>query len=153
MKSKLKNTAIILFIIYSIIMIWLLFGQRMDHWTFDSYRERLMSNYNLVPFGTIKDFIKVLNRSFYFINLAGNVIMFIPLGFFLPVTLNKFRAFWKTVLLSLVVLLCVETIQLFTLLGSWDIDDIILNLSGVAIGYLFYYIISKLIRTRLAIRN
>lgn len=147
MKNKLRNTAIILFAVYSIFMLWLLFGQRMSNWTFDSYHERLMSNYNIIPFSTITDFFKGLNfSSFYFINLAGNLIMFVPLGLFIPSTIGKMRKFWKTFLLSAGILLCVETIQLFTLLGSWDIDDIILNLCGVSIGYILFRILYKIIK-------
>ena len=81
MRRKLKNTAMSFFIIYSIAMIWLLFGQRMDHWAFDSYPERLMSNYNFVPFLTIIEFIKGLNySSFYIIKALCRILQKIRVG-------------------------------------------------------------------------
>ena len=147
MKNKQKKIYASVFIIYSIFMIWLLFGQRAVDLSFDSYFERISQNYNVIPFRTIKEFIENYHHSsFYFINLAGNVVMFVPLGFLLPATFEQYRHFGKASLESLCILLTVETLQFFTLLGSWDIDDIILNMLGVFIGYLFYYLTSKLIK-------
>ena len=39
--------------------------------------------------------------------------------------------------ICLLVMLAVETAQLLTLLGSFDVDDLILNLFGMILGYLF----------------
>lgn len=42
----------------------------------------------------------------------------------------------------------VELIQLVTLLGSMDIDDLILNLAGASIGFLIYIIITSVCNKR-----
>ena len=47
----------------------------------------------------------------------------------------RFRNFFLFVATCTGLILLVETLQLFTLLGSFDIDDVILNLAGMLIGY------------------
>ncbi|WP_253291046.1 VanZ family protein [Pseudoflavonifractor sp. MSJ-37] len=64
--------------------------------------------------------------------LAGNVILFLPLGLFLPIVTG--RRGWRTVLSAAVLApVCLETLQLF--FGrSFDIDDLICNFIGIALG-------------------
>ena len=50
---------------------------------------------------------------------------------------------WKTLLVSAAIIIAVEAIQLVTLLGHCDVDDLILNLIGVTIGYLLYALSEK----------
>lgn len=84
------------------------------------------------------------------INLFGNVIMFMPYGFCTPRLFERFRRFGMFVLLSLGILLSVETIQVLTLRGSFDIDDIILNMLGAIIG--FFPIKSRSVKQTMNIR-
>jgi glycopeptide antibiotics resistance protein len=62
--------------------------------------------------------------------------MFVPLGFFLCALVDKYRSFWRCLGAVAVIMTTVELIQLFTLLGYFDADDLILNLTGAAIGWL-----------------
>lgn len=142
-----KKTIIIktLFILYIVLMLWLLFGQRMGRDPFGSYWEVVNSNINFIPFKTVKLFIRAIQGSFSdyavrhsVINLAGNVIMFIPLGFFIPSVFSKYSAFLNSVSVCAISIIIVEIVQLFTLLGSCDIDDFILNIAGVIMGYGIY---------------
>ena len=48
------------------------------------------------------------------------------------------RTLGKTMLCSAAVMTVVEIIQLFTLLGSCDVDDLILNILGVFIGFIIF---------------
>ena len=64
--------------------------------------------------------------------------MFIPLGFGLPWVYKRLRRFWKTLLTAAGLIVCVELVQLVTLLGHCDVDDLILNLIGVSMGYLLW---------------
>ena len=71
------------------------------------------------------------------LNLSANLLLYCPLGFFLPVLWEKYKTFKKTLLAGLCVSAAVEVIQFF--IGrSADIDDVFLNVIGVAIGYLLY---------------
>lgn len=77
------------------------------------------------------------------INLGGNIFLFIPIGYFLPrlwTKMHRFFPFFFTCTLSICL---VELLQLFTLLGSLDIDDLILNLFGMILGYLIFVIFKK----------
>lgn len=143
-KSRHNPFLRILFLLYCGGMLYLLFfGSRQaasgDYWAL------VKQNYNLQPFYTIRNYLRVLfySNSAYlvrhcYINLAGNLLLFIPGGLFLPLLWSSWRKFWRFLFGCLLVLLCIETTQLFTLLGSFDIDDIILNLLGLSIGYALY---------------
>ena len=69
------------------------------------------------------------------INLAGNVAAFIPAGLFLPGLWKRQRNFGIFVLTVLGAVSLIELAQLFTCLGSCDVDDLILNLAGAALGF------------------
>ncbi|WP_079509315.1 VanZ family protein [Mesobacillus jeotgali] len=100
--------------------------------------------YNLIPFKTITDYIKAsshINQSIWILNLFGNVLAFLPLGLFLPWLFERFIGFWRTTSIVLLATSLVEILQFLTRVGSFDIDDIILNTLGGAIGYLFFRII------------
>lgn len=150
MNKKSKAIIKAVFALYAILMLWLLFGQRIGRDLFGSYWEMLQSNINLIPLQTIRIFINTLSSSDYgyalrhaIINLAGNVVMFVPLGFFIPSVFSKNSSFFRSMIICASIVVSIEVVQLFTLLGSCDIDDLILNLIGVAIGYGIYLIILK----------
>ena len=154
----------IAFALYAGLMIWLLFFQssRIPDYAAVDYWKQIQDSLNLKPFRTVGNFLDVLLRKEYYlekwgsvsayayqvrhavINLGGNVGMFIPLGFFLPGVFAKLRKFWKTLLASGAIIYTVELLQLFSLLGHCDIDDLILNLIGVAIGYGIFAILQKM---------
>ena len=128
------------FVAYVIWMLWLLFGQRLGT---EIYSQELAKSMNLRPFATIKHFLRLLEMDspglviHAMINLAGNVVMFIPLGFFLPRIFPKLRGFFKTFFSCTLLIVAVELLQYYTFLGTCDIDDLILNMAGVCIGYAF----------------
>lgn len=137
------------FALYGIIMLWLLFGQRLGADAPGAYWERLQDNVNLIPFFTIRQFIRTASVTanpylvrHAFINLAGNVVMFVPLGFFPPCLWDKPRGFGRCMLRAAACIVAIEIIQLFTLLGSCDVDDLMLNMAGAAIGYGVYRLLS-----------
>lgn len=124
----------VIFTGYCVLMVWELFiGPYRTH----GGKRR----YNIIPLKTIKNMI--LYRKFYtpeifFINLAGNVLMFIPLGFFLPIISKKMRSFKIVFASCFFIILTAELLQLIFNVGSFDVDDIILNMLGCIIGYGIY---------------
>lgn len=70
-------------------------------------------------------------------NFLGNILLFIPIGLLFPMVTWKTKWYW-TIGVGLSFSLLIETIQLFTSLGYFDPDDIILNTLGAAIGYGLY---------------
>lgn len=138
------------FVVYCAVMLWLLFFRS---WGWDdglSYPEMLRRSINLTPLLTIKNYLQVvLHRTnddvlvHCFINLVGNVVLFIPIGYLLPKIWVKQRNFFRFLFTCFLSILLVELTQLFALLGSFDVDDIILNLSGMTLGFIFYHITKK----------
>ena len=148
MKSEKKRLWAFLFAAYVLVMLWLLYGQR-ARIVFPSagayygdYLLRLRQTYNLVPFKTVVSFIRLLtaSRSAYlvrhaFVNLAGNIVLFVPLGLFLPYFFPKLRRFGRFIGVTAAIIASVELLQWVTLLGSADIDDLILNVLGASAGF------------------
>ena len=138
------------FVVYCAVMLWLLFFRS---WGWDdglSYAEMLKGSINLTPLLTIKNYLYVvINRSneavftHCVINLVGNVVLFIPIGYLLPKIWQKQQNFFRFLFTCFFSILLVETIQLFTLLGSFDVDDVILNLGGMTLGFIFYHLTKK----------
>lgn len=136
-----------LFVLYCAAMLWLLFGRSRGWVAGLSYREQIKGSINLIPFYTIRNYLYVIiHRSndsvlvHCIINLVGNVVLFIPAGYLLPKLFPKQRNYFRFFLTCTGSMLLVELLQLFTLLGSFDVDDLILNLFGMTIGFLIYTI-------------
>ena len=145
--TTMKNAdriAKITFILYIALMLWLLFGQRMTNDVQGGYWDELSQNINLVPFRTIGRYMDRLYNSAgklnhqAVINLGGNVIMFVPLGLLLPFVSDRAKELKNCFVMTFVLLMLVETVQLFTLLGSFDIDDLLLNMIGIFMGWMAY---------------
>jgi glycopeptide antibiotics resistance protein len=75
--------------------------------------------------------------------IVGNFVMLFPLGIYLPVLYKRLNNFWVVFLVSLLVSLSIEILQLATRFRSADIDDVILNTTGAVIGYLFFQLIAS----------
>lgn len=138
-KKKRKAVAIHLFLIYFVVLFYFLFfSEKMGR----TFSERTY-HYNLVPFREIKRFItyyRVLGVETVLLNIAGNIAAFIPFGVFLPIFSKRCRYFWNTALYSLELSLLVELLQLITRVGSFDVDDLILNTVGGMLGYFIYWL-------------
>lgn len=74
------------------------------------------------------------------VNVLGNIVIFIPLGFLLPLLQPFFRKFYKATAAGLIISVAIELIQLSGIPCNRECDilDIILNTTGVMSGYLFY---------------
>lgn len=76
------------------------------------------------------------------INIFGNVIAFMPFGYFVPIIVkNKKIGIIRTTFLSMIFSLEVETVQLIFRLGCFDVDDILLNTLGGMFGFILYYLV------------
>lgn len=86
------------------------------------------------------------NRNWGIQNLFGNIAIFIPFGFLVPLVSNRRFTGFKTALAAIITVSAVETYQLITKTGVFDVDDFILNWSGVLIGWLIYQAVQGLRR-------
>lgn len=129
-----------LFAVYLALLAYFLFFAEATGRTFT---ERTYQ-YNLIPLHEIKRFVvyrKQLGFAAVALNLIGNVLAFVPFGLFLPLLLRGMRYFGKTVLLGFEFSLLVEIVQLFSKVGSFDVDDILLNTLGVVLGYVLFFLL------------
>jgi len=142
-KKKLSFLEVLVFVAYLVVLVYFLFFAEGFGRTeiADGYR------YNLVPFQEIKRYFYHVDSlgMIAVLNLAGNIVAFMPMGYFFPRVSRKVETLFSTVLICFVFSLIVELIQLFTARGSFDVDDLILNTLGGLIGYIIYLIIHKLI--------
>ena len=73
--------------------------------------------------------------------ILGNFVMLLPLGIYLPLLYKRISRFVPVLLVSLMVAVIIEMLQLATSFRSVDIDDVLLNTSGACVGYLIFKLI------------
>lgn len=94
-------------------------------------------NINLIPFNSINELLHHrLGLSFGLYNIIGNFLMLTPLAVLLPLISDKFKKKHVFCIFIFIICLVIETMQLITNTGSFDIDDIILNFTGAFLIYL-----------------
>lgn len=125
----------VFFVLYACFLIYFLLFS-------DWYGRGLRSefSYNLIPFKEIQRFYYNADRIGYvtaFGNLAGNILIFVPFGFFTSMGCYRYR-FLRSVCFGFLCSLLVECFQLVTKVGSFDVDDMILNTAGALIGYVLF---------------
>lgn len=106
-----------------------------------SLKDYLNSNFNIIPFATINNYILALknnnlsNLNFIY-NIFGNLLAFAPLALFLPRLFKSMDKWYKFFIITSVFIILIETMQMITMSGSFDIDDYILNILGAIITYI-----------------
>lgn len=104
--------------------------------------------YNFILFKEIKRFIEYreeLGTFAVFTNLFGNILIFVPFGFFISMA-SKSRGFFMTLFYSFSLSLCVEVFQLLTKVGCFDVDDLLLNTIGGVLGYIVFLVCNMIRR-------
>ena len=120
-----------LFSVYILFLIYVLFLNR-----------KYTNIITLVPFETINRYFRALKNNnievkFFISNIIGNLLLFAPMGFFIPIIFNKkIKNIFSYMLVNLLIILSAEITQYITKTGSCDIDDVILNFLGAIIFYL-----------------
>lgn len=93
---------------------------------------------NFRPFKTIKMYIDYSYKLNSVENLAGNVLVFVPFGILFPMAAAQGDNFFVMLLNAFVFVLGIEVFQLFSAFGAFDVDDILLNCLGAALGFGIY---------------
>lgn len=141
-KKGHKRLAQVIFVLYVILLFYFLFFAE----SFGRTHTGAEYQCNLSLFREIRRYLTYRNYfgpKVVFINLCGNVIAFMPFGFFWPL-LWDFKANWlATTLNTFTLSLVAEVIQLVYKLGSFDVDDLLLNTIGGCLGYLLCYFLVK----------
>lgn len=130
------------FLAYILLMLWLLFIRHRGI-PVEDYWMQLPGRINLVPFSSMGGMLRALWYNPYpnvlwtvVYNIGGNICMFVPLGFFLRALFPGCRSFLRCMGTVALIMTAVELCQLFTLRGFCEVDDVMLNVLGAAIGWL-----------------
>ncbi len=104
--------------------------------------EYLRDSVNLTPFETVLRYVNgyrkgTVTGTVAATNLLGNFFALMPMGLFLPVLSRRCRHFFPFLLATAGTVALIEGLQLLFMTGACDVDDLILNLSGAVIVYLF----------------
>ena len=103
---------------------------------------------NLIPIVEMINFALYPNpnihHSQFVFNVGGNIVMFMPFGFFLPLLWKRWSTMKRTVFVGLCTSVCIEFIQ-YWIGGTTDIDDVITNVAGVFLGFLCFLLFRKLL--------
>lgn len=146
-KTKIKIGSVTLFVLYLISLTYFLF---FSEGFGRAFTEREYA-YNLQLFreiGRFWNYREELGWTAVILNIAGNVICFIPFGAILPILNRRSRNVILITLLSFEFSLLVECAQLISKVGSFDVDDIFLNTLGGLIGFLIFTICNEVRRKR-----
>lgn len=137
-----------IFFVYILVMLWLLFA-RHHFYSGIGYWDDVRKNFNGTFLYSIKQYLRILflgaNPDYYryaFINFFGNIVLFVPAGFLCPLIWKKARNLLRFLPLFMASIVLVEVLQLFTLRGSCDVDDLFLNTLGALLGWIFWRKIS-----------
>lgn len=104
-------------------------------------------HYNLVLFQEVKRFWMYRESLGWvsYANLFGNILIFVPFGFFMPMA-SRYRSFFMTLFYSFGLSFTVEAFQLVTRVGSFDVDDLLLNTIGGVLGFIIFTICNTIRR-------
>lgn len=105
-----------------------------------TFQDVSWSSSNFIPFKEM--FRYDLGTKGFFRNVIGNMLMFIPFGFFVSYILKSTKVY-SLIILTFVTSVTIELTQL--IIGRvFDVDDVILNIIGGIIGFYIYFFIHKI---------
>ena len=146
-RKLVKAAAVTVFIVYVCCLIYFLFfSERYGRNDAASYYR-----YNLRPFKEITRFWTyrdIIGFEMVMVNLVGNVAVFMPFGFLLPAIYEPLKKWYAIILVGMWFSIIIECVQLITKVGTMDVDDVILNVTGVMLGLVFYKFCSFCMKKR-----
>lgn len=145
----------VIFICYILLLFKILLWSRVSILELFDNQRTLFSSINLIPFHSINQYISGSSdtiRRLAFGNVIGNIVIFIPLGIYLPL-FKKDKRVLVSLLFIFIVCLVVEILQGLLGMGVSDIDDIILNSLGGWIGILGYKFFGLILRDEIKVNT
>ncbi|MBQ9983028.1 MAG: VanZ family protein [Lachnospiraceae bacterium] len=146
-RDRIRLLSRIAFVIYMIVLVYFLllsdgFGRtaRHEQW-----------QYNLIPFYEINRFLQyreIIGTYNVLLNLVGNVVAFIPFGALIRWVINQPVRCMQVVGYTFAFSLWVELLQLIAKVGSFDVDDLLLNTLGGLLGYWVYWMLKWMNKRR-----
>lgn len=143
-RRVLRAVLWVIFGFYLLALAYGLFFMRIDFTGYAAQRAYYRANIDLMtnftPLTTIRLYLRCLRYNYIGVriplaNLVGNLLLFMPMGFFLPCLFAAMRRWWLFALLMLFALAAAEGLQFLLCCGSCDVDDVALNLCGALLVY------------------
>lgn len=145
MKRKIQWGTVVFLIIYLLLLAYVCFWSE----AYGRTEVQKIYHYNLIPFREIMRFYtyrELVGIEAFVLNLFGNVLVFAPFGFMVPIINWRYRNIKKAAGLTFCLSMTIECIQLITRVGSFDVDDLILNTLGGILGYVFFHVANRIRR-------
>lgn len=132
----------LLCLIYFLVIIWFLFFFNGEQNRLVYFSER---HFSIIPFKTTLEYIFQIidepNFLTYKIDLirdvGGNLFLLFPWGILGPTLFKDLDTAYKLAFSAFLISLLAEVIQFLFNIGVFDIDDLIFNISGAILGYVF----------------
>lgn len=139
-----------MFVIYIFLIIYILFvfNYRVivsAYNTIDTRKLFFKGKSNFIPFATVFQygvgvFYNTVKTLHVVRNTIGNLLLFIPMGLFLPCIFKKYDKTNYFIITILIIRILFEIMQVLFRVGVFDVDDILLSLLGAMIGYKVYHL-------------
>lgn len=148
-EKTFKNLIIISLILYIFLLLFIVMlktimpNDLIPNYNFLStmtLEERMIRGFKILEFYKIEYELGIIGRTIILDIL--NIIIFIPFGILLTHCFKTKRVL-KTVLVSLVFSTIIEMFQLISIIGSFMLNDLIINVIGGLIGSIIYIVVTK----------
>ena len=136
--KKQRVICLIIFTLYILTVLYLTIF-RFNFW----YSERKL---NLTLFVSLIKVFRNADIGEFLRLLLGNIGWFVPFGFLFPILLKRKNPF-ITICAGLLFSIFIEVTQFVSYKGVAELDDLILNTLGAAVGYLLYWFLRRLSST------
>jgi glycopeptide antibiotics resistance protein len=104
--------------------------------------------HNFVPFRTIAIWVANPESGFWIRQMVGNLLLLLPIGLLGPIALPWMDRWWRVILVATLASLAIELAQLRIPDRAADVDDVLLNVVGAALGYTTWRLIRNVAQTR-----
>jgi len=134
-KTERKHILIVYILFYILAVLGFTFGNFRDNNLIESgISER---GFNLIPYSSIRQMLNSpLGLKVALYNVMGNFLMLTPLAILLPFVYENFKKIRYYLIVIFILSFCIEFAQYITEIGSFDVDDLILNVSGSLILFI-----------------
>ena len=137
--SRQHNLTKILFIAYTLILVWILLF-KMSFSIDELYKSRSI---NIIPFmGSV-----IVNGRIYISEIINNIIVFVPVGIYICM-LKENWSILRKISVGFFISLGIEVLQFILAIGATDITDLIGNTLGGIIGIGVFYLFSKVFKNK-----
>ena len=153
LKNRVRFVSILVLLIYIFLLLKLVVfkggvSELAAHFNNDGISPVKPLKHNFIPFRTIGYYVSMKEPFDVAVrNVLGNMLLFIPYGFILPAAFSMLHRFVPLVLTVAFTSLFFELLQAVTRLGSFDVDDLILNTAGGITGWLMFKLLGKMVGT------